>query len=107
MNPQLERLFHSVRRGIKENVHLAMKTLESSRRKDLDAVKKKIEQIKNSELVVLKKKLDDVKRGLQKVEALKPYLSAIETVARSASKKKAVARKPKRRTTKKNMTSRK
>lgn len=88
MNPQFERLFHSIRRGIEQNVRYAVKTLEVSRKKDVEAIKSRIEKIKNSEIVMLKEKLDEIKESLTRVEALKPYLSALEAATQMTKKTK-------------------
>ena len=84
MNPQLERLFHSVRRGIEINVRSALKNMEIPSKQDLRMLKDRIENIRKGDLVHLRKKMDEIKKSLNKIEALKPYLSALGVATRKA-----------------------
>lgn len=110
MNPQLERLFHSVRRGIEANVKTAIKAMEVPRKKDLDALKDRIDDLRKTELVVLKKKLDEVRVTLGRVESLKPYISALEAATRAYTKgshpKSAKKRAPKKSSARRKKTKR-
>ncbi len=93
MSPQLERLFHSVRRGIEANVKTALKTMEVARKQDLSGLKDRIDHIAKNELAVLRKKIDEIRNSLDRVEAIKPYLSAIKAAAGAY----ASAKKPRKR----------
>ncbi|HLG19279.1 MAG TPA: hypothetical protein VI895_05620 [Bdellovibrionota bacterium] len=91
MNPQIERFFHSVRRGIEANVKAVLKTMEVPTQRDLQNLKKRLDEIKNSELSTLRKKLEEVKNTLSRVERLKPYISAIEAAAKAARRARTAA----------------
>jgi len=87
MNPQLERLFHSVRRGIEENVKLALKNMEIPQKRDFDRFRKKIEGVKKKEFSLLHKKLDEVKKSLKKMESFRPYIEAFDAIIRTSPSK--------------------
>lgn len=103
MNPQLERLFHSVRRGIEANVRSALKNMEVPSKRDFSVLKNRIEHIRKGDLAHLRKKMDEIKKSLNKIEALKPYISAIEvaTGRYRASPKRKTAKSKKRPTSRK------
>jgi hypothetical protein len=85
MNPQIERLFHSIRRGLEENVFQALKKMELPTRKDMESLKKKIERLKKKELAPLQKKLDEMMRSLKDLHR--------KTGKRTPTKKKRARRK--------------
>jgi hypothetical protein len=48
MNAQFERLFHSIRRGIEENVRLALRNLEVPSRRDFRELKRRIDRLQRA-----------------------------------------------------------
>lgn len=92
MNLQMERLFQSIRRGIEENVRLAVRTVETAKNQDF-----------KKELKALRRGVDEIKMKLKKVEAIEPYVSALETFTgknKKKSKRTASAKRTRKRAAK-------
>ena len=83
MNPQLLMLVNAVRKGVESNVKAALRTMEVTRRKDLQKLVVKLDKVRREELRHLKKRLDEVRRGLHRFEAFRPYLSALDGMMRT------------------------
>lgn len=98
MNTQLERLFHSLRRGVEGSVKSALKNIDLPSQKDIHHLRTRIDELRSGDLRVLKKKLDEVRTTLGRIEAIKPYLSAVEAAGKAYRAKSSVK---KRRTPKK------